>query len=99
MDAAFPDPDGPLPDDVPTLHALVRALLAECARLRAENAELRSRLDTALKHRFGRRSDRGPNRGEPKDDGEPAKRRHDHGRAALPEHLRRHEVVHDLTDA
>jgi transposase len=99
MDAAFPDPDGPLPDDVPALQALVRALLAECARLRAENAELRSRLDAALKHRFGRRSERRPKRREPKPDDEPAKRRHDHGRAALPEHLRRHEVIHDLTEA
>jgi hypothetical protein len=28
------------------------------ARLRAENAELRARLDAALKHRFGQRSER-----------------------------------------
>jgi transposase len=98
MDAAFPSPDGPLPDDVPTLQALVRQLLAECARLRAENAELRSRLDAALKHRFGRRSERRPKRREPRPDDEPARRRHDHGRAALPDHLPRHEVVHDLTD-
>src|SRR5215207_7281098 len=99
MDATFPDPDGPLPDDVPTLQALVRALLAECARLRAENAELRSRLDGALKHRFGRRSERRPKRREPKADDEPSGRRDEHGRSALPEHLPRREVVCDLTEA
>jgi transposase len=98
MDANFPSPDAPLPDDVPTLQALVRELLAECVRLRAENAELRTRLDAALKHRFGRRSERRPKRREPKADDEPGKRRDDHGRNALPEHLPRQEVVHDLTE-
>ncbi len=100
MDAASLPPDAPLPDDVPTLHALVRQLLAECARLRAENAELRSRLDAALKHRFGRRSERKPRRREPKDDeGEPAKKRDEHGRSPLPAHLPRRDIVHDLTEA
>ena len=47
---ALPHPDAPLPDDVPTLQALVRQLLAECARLRAENAESRGKLEAALKH-------------------------------------------------
>lgn len=100
MDAASLTPDAPLPDDVPTLHALVRQLLAECARLRAENALLHSRLDAALKHRFGRRSERRPRRREPKDDeGEPAKKRDEHGRSPLPEHLPRRDEVHDLTEA
>jgi transposase len=99
MDAPSPSPDGPLPDDVPTLQALVRQLLAECARLRAENAELRSRLDAALKHRFGRRSERRPKRREPAPDDEPGKRRDEHGRSALPDHLPRRDVVHDLTEA
>src|SRR4051794_35684559 len=99
MDANFPSPDAPLPDDVPTLQALVRRLLAECARLRAENAELKGKLDSALKHRFGRRSERRPRRREPKADDEPGKRRDEHGRSALPEHLPRREVVHDLTEA
>ena len=106
MDATLPAPDGPLPGDVPALQALVRQLLDECARLRAENArlsaenaELRGKLDAALKHRFGRRSERRPRRREPKADGEPGKRRDDHGRATLPEHLPRREVVHDLTEA
>jgi transposase len=106
MDAAFPSPDEPLPDDVPALQALVRQLLAEVVRLRtenarlaAENAELKGQLDSALKHRFGRRSERQPKRREPKADGEPGQRRDDHGRKALPEHLPRREVVHDLSDA
>ena len=106
MDAGLPSPDAPLPDDVPTLQALVRQLLAECARLRAdnarlfaENAELRGKLDCALKHRFGRRSERRPRRREPKDDDEPGKRRDDHGRSPLPEHLPRREVVCDLSEA
>jgi transposase len=105
VDATFPPPDGPLPDDVPALQALVRLLLAEVVRLRAENArlaaenaELRGKLDAALKHRFGRRSERRPRRREPSPDNEPGKRRDDHGRSPLPGHLPREEVVHDLTD-
>lgn len=99
MDATALTPDGPLPDDVATLQALVRQLLAEVARLRAENAELKTKLDAALKHRFGRRSERRPKRREPKADDLPAKKRDEHGRAVLPDHLERREVVHDLTDA
>jgi transposase len=60
MDATTLTADAPLPDDVPTLQALVRQLLAEVARLRAENEALRTRLDAALKYRFGRRSERRP---------------------------------------
>ena len=52
MDACCLPPDAPLPDDVPTLQGLVRQLLAEVARLRAENAELRGKLDAALQQRF-----------------------------------------------
>lgn len=97
MDTATLPPDAPLPDDVPTLHALLRQLLAEVARLRAENEELRTRLDAALKHRFGRRSERQvkPRTGADR----PKRKRHDHGRAPLPEHLPRREVVHDLSEA
>jgi transposase len=105
MDAELPSPDGPLPDDVPALKALVRLLLGEVVRLRAdnerlraENAELRGKLDCALKHRFGRRSERRPRRREPEGDGEPGKRRDDHGRSPLPEHLPRREVVCDLSE-
>src|SRR5579859_5728972 len=98
MDAALPAADAPLPNDVATLQQLVRELLGEVGRLRAENAELRRRLDEAVKHRFGRRSERHkPNPG-PRAD-KPPPRRDEHGRSALPEHLERREVVHDLTEA
>jgi transposase len=97
MDASALTPDAPLPDDVPTLQALLRQVLAELASLRAENAELRGKLDAALKHRFGRRSERQPRT--KSDDDQPTPRRDEHGRAALPEHLERHAVVHDLTEA
>jgi len=97
MDAEFPSPDAPLPDDVPALQTLVRQLLAEVARLRSQNAELRNKLDAALKHRFGKRSERRPRRREPKGD-EPGKRRDEHGRSVLPEHLERREVIFDLSE-
>jgi transposase len=94
MDASSLTPDTPLPGDVPTLQTLVRELLVEVARLRADNDALRGKLDAALQHRFGRRSERiapvakkdKPGKATP------------HGRAALPEHLPRREVVHDLTE-
>src|SRR5262245_21664699 len=99
MEAPLLPADAPLPDDVPTLQRLVRELLAEVARLRAENAALQSKLDAALKHRFGRRSERRPKRREPKADDESARRRDEHGRGPLPEHLERRAVVYDLTEA
>jgi transposase len=99
MDAPALPPDVPLPDDVATLHKMVRELLAEVARLRAENAALQGKLDQALKHRFGRRSERRPRPKPAADDDKPAPRRDPHGRAPLPEHLERREVVHDLTEA
>src|SRR5262245_5137281 len=99
MEAPLLPDDAPLPDDVTTLQRLVRELLAEVARLRADNAALQSKLDAALKHRFGRRSERRPKRREPPADDEPARRRDEHGRAPLPEHLERREVVHDLSEA
>jgi transposase len=76
---------------------MVRELLTELQKLRAENAELKTKLDAALKHRFGRRSERRtpPVPGTEK----PPPRRDDHGRSPLPEHLERREVVHDLTEA
>lgn len=99
MDASSLTPDGPLPDDVPALQALLRQALAELAHLRAENAELRGKLDQALKHRFGQRSERRQPRPQHRDEDKPAQRRDEHGRAALPDHLERRDVVHDLTDA
>ncbi len=95
MDASSLTPDTPLPDDVPALQALVRQLLAEMARLRADNDALRGKLDAALKHRFGRRSERiAP---VPKND-KPGKAA-PHGHAPLPAQLERREVIHDLTEA
>ena len=96
MDATTLAPDAPLPTDVPTLQAMVRELLTEIQQLRAENAELKAKLDAALKHRFGRRSERRtPSASAQK----PPPRRDPHGRSPLPEHLERREVVHDLTEA
>jgi transposase len=97
MDASSLTPAGPLPDDVPTLQGLVRQLLAELAQLRAENAALRSKLDAALQHRFGQRSER---RKTPLDQkkNKPGRAR-PHGRTALPENLERRQVIHDLTAA
>src|SRR6266540_3534886 len=98
MDATALAPDAPLPTDVPTLHAMVRELLTELQKLRAENAELKAKLDAALKHRFGRRSERRTPPPVPAAN-KPPPRRDEHGRSPLPEHLERREVVHDLTDA
>lgn len=99
MDAPALPPDAPLPDDVATLHKMVRELLAEVARLRAENAELKGKLDQALKHRFGRRSERRPKPRRAADDDRPAPQHNPHGRGVLPEHLERRDFVHDLTEA
>ena len=96
MDATTPAADAPLPTDVPTLQALVRELLAKNQQLEARIADLTAKLDAALKHRFGRRSER---RTTPATAEKPPPRRDPHGRAPLPEHLERREVVHDLTDA
>ena len=96
MDATTLLPDSPLPDDVATLQNLVRQLLAEVARLRAENAELKDKLASALKHRFGRRSERRQTPA-PIKQSKPGKAA-PHGRAALPEHLERREVIHDLSE-
>ena len=97
MDAFSLAPDAPLPDDVPTLQALLRQVLAEMARLRAENAELRGKLDAALKHRFGRRSERQLTTGDARKN-KPGQAK-PHGRSPLPESLERRQVLHDLTEA
>jgi transposase len=97
MDATPLAADADLPGDVGALQAMVRELRAEVVQLRAENADLRGKLDAALKHRFGRRSERqkvAP--AAPKD--RPGKAT-PHGRTALPDHLPRREVVHDLSEA
>ena len=96
MDASSLTADTPLPGDVPTLQTLVRELVTELVRLRAENATLHAKLDAALKHRFGRRSER---RVPPVPKKEKPGRAQPHGRGVLPEHLERREVVCDLTEA
>lgn len=101
MDAP-PPPDGPLPTDVAALQALVRELLADNARLRAEVADLRGKLDAALADRFGRRSERGRKSRrppEPAADPDPAPAAGGHGRGSLPDHLPRRTVEHDLSAA
>jgi transposase len=98
MDATALAVDAPLPTDVPTLQALVRELLVKNQQLEARIAELTAKLDAALKHRFGRRSER--RTPPPATAAErPAPRRDPHGRSPLPEHLERRDVVHDLTAA
>jgi transposase len=98
MDAATPAADAPLPTDVPTLQAMVRELLARNQQLEARIAELTAKLDAALKHRFGRRSERRTPPPVPAAE-KPPPRRDPHGRSPLPDHLERREVIHDLTDA
>jgi transposase len=95
MDASSLTPESPLPDDVGSLQTLVRQLLVEVARLRADNEALRGKLDAALKHRFGQRSERTPPVAKKDKPGQASP----HGRAALPENLERRLVVHDLTEA
>jgi transposase len=95
MDASSLTVESPLPDDVATSQTLVRQLLAQVTRLRAENAERHGKFDAALKHRFGRRSER---RGSRNRDA-PPRRRDLHGRSPLPAHLERRDVIHELTEA
>jgi transposase len=78
-------------------------LLDEVRRLRADNDQLRQRLDQALRQQFGPRSERArprrqrdESRAEATNDtaGAPG-----HGRQVLPEHLPRERVEYDLTEA
>jgi transposase len=95
LDLATLTPETPLPDHVPTLHGLIRQLLAVVAQQRSEIAELRAKVDAALRHRFGQRSERRvipPLKTKPKP-GQATP----HGRNPLPDHLERRIVTHDLT--
>jgi transposase len=103
MDALLADPAPALPEDVATLQQLVRQLLDEVGRLRAENDQLRQRLDQALRQQFGPRSERARSRRHRAESvadaadapaGTPG-----HGRQVLPAHLPRERVEYDLTEA
>jgi transposase len=91
MDATSLPPDAPLPEDVATLQAMVRQLLAEVARLQGQ-------LDAVLRQRGGRRSERRRCKRDRGDD-RPAPKHDPHGRSVLPEHLTRREALCDLTEA
>jgi len=97
--------DAPLPDDVPTLQAMVRDLQANVLEqaahfqkriddLQAEVASLQTQLATAKKDRFGRKSERTKRTPKPE---KPSKPKHKHGRAPLAEHLERRDTILDLT--
>jgi transposase len=98
MDAP-PPVEVPLPTDVSTLQAMVRELLVKNQQLEARIAELTAKLDAALKHRFGRRSERRKPPPSPASAMQKSSRRDEHGRSVLPDHLERREVIHDLTEA
>jgi hypothetical protein len=68
---------------------MVRELLARVQQLEAQNAALKAKLEAALKHRFGRCSERRP---VPPVTPNAPPRRDPHGRAPLPEYLERREV-------
>jgi transposase len=89
MDATTLTVDSPLPEDVPTLHALIRQLLAKLDATQ-------KRLDELLRHRFGRRSER---QTQPRPKDTPPRKARPHGRAPLPDHLERRDVIHDLSEA
>jgi transposase len=103
MDALLANPAPALPQDVATLQQLVHQLLDEVRRLRADNEQLRQRLDQALRQQFGPRSERARprrQRAEPVADGADAPAgTPGHGRQVLPAHLPRERVEYDLTEA
>jgi transposase len=103
MEALLANPETALPADVPALQELVRQLLDEVRRLRQDNAQLRHRLDQALRQHFGTASERSrQRRGRvPRCDGDDvaAATRPGHGRQSLPDHLPRERVVYDLAEA
>jgi transposase len=109
MDAP-PEPV-PLPDDVPTLHRMVRELLATVAELRRTVEAQQVRIDDLARRIYGRKSERvtpGPEPAAPTPAGDnpaspdpPATTppRRGHGRRPLPDHLPRERVEHDLAGA
>jgi transposase len=106
MEARLADPD-PLPDDVPTLKAMVRELLATIAELRLTVGAQQRRIDDLTRRLYGRKSERLPDVPPSSPDPLPPDpplvdtpaRLPGHGRKPLPAHLPRERVEHDLTDA
>jgi transposase len=110
----LPSDDEPLPDDPPTLQAMVRELIEALDAERRASESLRARLDQLLRRLYGPRSEKVSNTPslfdnepsdnplplppEPEREGIPAKAGR-HGRRRLPRDLPRHRVEHDLTDA
>lgn len=99
MDALLASPDPALPQDVAALQQMVRQLLDEVGRLRAENEQLRQRLDQALRQQFGPRSERARPRAESGAAADAPAGTPGHGRQVLPAHLPRERVEYDLTEA
>ena len=83
--------------ELTTTRAELAAARTELEAAHAELAEVRAKLDKLLAVTFGRRSERAK-RTPPPPTGKPPPRRHDHGRAPLPDHLERQTITHDLTD-
>lgn len=100
----------PLPDDVPTLHRMVRELLATVAELRRTVEAQQVRIDDLARRLHGRKSERvapvantpvtpaSDNPVSPDPSTAPPPRR-GHGRRPLPGHLPRERVEHDLAEA
>lgn len=102
-----PEAGPPLPNDIASCHQVIRQLWTENQQLRArvveleaKVAELEAKLDALLKRSHASRSERSKAARKANRDTEdkPKKKCRPHGRAALPAHLERREVIHDLTD-
>src|SRR3954452_13610234 len=52
-------PDDPLPEDLETAHQLIRELLETLSQQLHLNAKLQHQLEQLLRHRYGRKSERG----------------------------------------
>lgn len=107
--APTPPVPTPLPEDVPTLQALVRELLAEVATLRQTVARQQERIDALTRQLYGRSSERSTPRPAPapppapvpttRPTPQPRPTNPGHGRQPLPAHLPRERIEHDLTAA
>jgi transposase len=89
-----------LPNDVATCHQIIRTLRSRVVELEAKVEQLEAKLDALLKRSLASRSERSKAARKANRDTEakPEKKCRPHGRAALPAHLERREIIHDLTD-